>query len=155
MDTWEAAVSVHCLLHISDMITYLEKRVKVLLLMKCWFFFFSLGKKSFILISPKQFLFYSKTIENCIYVLTFTKHEQVEVFMQNIFYEKLMVIHEMTQIIFLSQLLSIQSLSHTRLFVAPWTAAHHASLSFTVSWSLLKFISIVSVMLSKHLILLS
>ena len=113
MGTWEAAVSVHCLLHISDMITSLEKRVKVLLLMKCWFFFFSLGKKSFILISPKQFVFYSKAIEICIYILTFTKHEQVEVFMQNISYEKLMVIHEMTQIIFLSQLLSIQSLSHT------------------------------------------
>ena len=55
------------------------------------FSFFSLGKKSFILISPKQFLFDSKTIENCIYIPTFTKHEQVEVFMQNIFYEKLMV----------------------------------------------------------------
>ena len=90
MDTWEAAVSVLCLLYISDMITYLERRVKVLLLLKCWFFFFSLGKKSFILISPKQFLD-SKTIENCIYIPTFTKHEQVEVFMQNIFYEKLMV----------------------------------------------------------------
>ena len=33
-----------------------------------------------------------------------------------------------------------------------WTAACQASLSFTISWSLLKFISIESVMLSKHLI---
>ena len=34
-----------------------------------------------------------------------------------------------------------------------WTAAHQASLSFTVSWSLLKFMSIESVMPSNHLIL--
>ena len=55
--------------------------------MKCqFFFFFPLGKKPFILISPKQFLFYSKTIDNCIYILTFTKYEQVEVSMQNIVY---------------------------------------------------------------------
>ena len=37
--------------------------------------------------------------------------------------------------------------------VTPWAAAHQASLSFTVSWSLLKFMSIESVMLSNHLIL--
>ena len=34
-----------------------------------------------------------------------------------------------------------------------WSAAHQASLSFTISWSLLKFMSIKSVMLSSHLIL--
>ena len=32
----------------------------------------------------------------------------------------------------------VQSLSHSRLFATPWTAAHWASLSFTISWSLLK-----------------
>ena len=32
----------------------------------------------------------------------------------------------------------VQSLSLARLFVTPWTAAHQASLSFTISWSLLK-----------------
>ena len=37
--------------------------------------------------------------------------------------------------------------------VTPWLAACQASLSFTVSWSLLKFMSIGSVMLSNHLIL--
>ena len=37
--------------------------------------------------------------------------------------------------------------------VTPWTAAHKASLSFTVSWSLLKLMSIESVMLFNHLIL--
>ena len=35
----------------------------------------------------------------------------------------------------------------------PWTAAHQFSSSFTISWSLLKFMSIESVMLSNHLIL--
>ena len=34
---------------------------------------------------------------------------------------------------------------------APWTAAHQASLSFAISWSLLKLMSIESVMSSKHL----
>ena len=40
-----------------------------------------------------------------------------------------------------------------QLFVTPWTAAHQASPSFTISQSLLKFMSIESVMLSNHLIL--
>ena len=47
----------------------------------------------------------------------------------------------------------VQSLSHVRLFAIPWTAAHQASLSFTISWSLLKFMSIESVMPSNHHIL--
>ena len=36
----------------------------------------------------------------------------------------------------------IQSLSHVRLFVTPWTAAHQASLPSTISPSLLKFMSL-------------
>ena len=51
------------------------------------------------------------------------------------------------------QFSSVQSLSHVRLFVTPWTAAHQASLSITNSWSLLKLISTESVMSSNHLIL--
>ena len=47
----------------------------------------------------------------------------------------------------------VQSLSHAQLFVTPWTAAHQASLSFTISHSLLKLMSIESVMPSNHLIL--
>ena len=45
------------------------------------------------------------------------------------------------------------SLSHVQLFVTPWTAAHQASLSFTISWNLLKLMFIESVMPSNHLIL--
>ena len=43
--------------------------------------------------------------------------------------------------------------SHVRLFATSWTAARQASLSTTNSWSLLKFMSIESVMPSNHLIL--
>ena len=45
----------------------------------------------------------------------------------------------------------VQSLSCVWLFVTPWTAARQASLSFTISWSLLIFKSIESVMPSNHL----
>ena len=51
------------------------------------------------------------------------------------------------------QFSSVQSLSLVRLFVTPWTAACQASLSFTVSLSLLKLMSIESAMTSNHLIL--
>ena len=47
----------------------------------------------------------------------------------------------------------VQALSLVGLFVTPWTAAPQASLSFTISQSLLKLTSIVSLMLSNHLIL--
>ena len=46
-----------------------------------------------------------------------------------------------------------QSQSRVQLFVTPWTAAHQASLSLTISWSLLKLMSIESVMPSNRLIL--
>ena len=48
---------------------------------------------------------------------------------------------------------SVQSLSHVRLFVTPWIAARQASLSITISRSLLKLTSIESVMPSNQLIL--
>ena len=48
---------------------------------------------------------------------------------------------------------SVQLLSCVRLFATPWTVAHQASLSFTNSWSLLKLVSIESVMPSNYLIL--
>ena len=47
----------------------------------------------------------------------------------------------------------LQSLSHVRLFATPQTAARQASLSFTVSQSVLKLTSIESVMPCNHLIL--
>ena len=48
---------------------------------------------------------------------------------------------------------SVQSLGGVRLFATLWTAARQASLSITNSWSLLKLMSIESVMPSNHLIL--
>ena len=50
-------------------------------------------------------------------------------------------------------LVVVQGLSHVQLFVTLCTAACQASLSFTLSWSLLKLMSIESVMPSNHLIL--
>ena len=47
----------------------------------------------------------------------------------------------------------VQLLSHVQLLVTPWTVAGQASLSFTISQSLFKLMSIESVMLSNHLIL--
>ena len=46
----------------------------------------------------------------------------------------------------------IQSLSPVQFLVTPWTAAHQASLPFTISLSFLKLMSIESVMPSNHLI---
>ena len=51
------------------------------------------------------------------------------------------------------QFSSVQSLSCVRLFETPWTAAHQASLSVASSESLLRFMSIESVMTSSYLIL--
>ena len=47
----------------------------------------------------------------------------------------------------------VQSLNCVRLFVTPWTAACKAFLSFTISWSLLKLMSIDLMMPFSHLIL--
>ena len=47
----------------------------------------------------------------------------------------------------------VQSLSNVRLFATPWTVAHQASLSFTISQNLLKLTSIELVMPSNQLIL--
>ena len=51
------------------------------------------------------------------------------------------------------QFSSVQSLSCVQLFATPWTAAHQASLSFTISPRLLKLMFIELVMPSNHLIL--
>ena len=51
------------------------------------------------------------------------------------------------------QFSSVQLLSHVQLFATPWTAACQASLSFTMSQSLLKLMSTESMMPSNHLIL--
>ena len=51
------------------------------------------------------------------------------------------------------QFSSVQSLSRVQLFATPWTAARQSSLSITNSRSLLKLMSIDSVMPSNHLIL--
>ena len=49
----------------------------------------------------------------------------------------------------------VQSLSRVRLFAMPWTSTRRASLSFTISQSLLKLLCVELVMPSNHLILCS
>ena len=53
----------------------------------------------------------------------------------------------------ISFIVVVQSLSHARLFATPWTAAHQVPLSFTISRSLLKLMSIEMVMPSTRLVL--
>ena len=48
---------------------------------------------------------------------------------------------------------SVQSFNRVQLFETPWAAAYQASLSFTISQSLLRLMSAESVMPSNHLIL--
>ena len=61
--------------------------------------------------------------------------------------------HDFSTIFLFYFVVVVQSLSHVQLLVTPWTAAHQASLSFTISQTLLKLMSIQSVMLANHLIL--
>ena len=64
------------------------------------------------------------------------------------------LIHSYGQITFhCTDFVVVQLLGHFQLFGTLWTAALQASLSFTISWSLLKLTSIELMMLSNHLIL--
>ena len=67
--------------------------------------------------------------------------------------DKEVVVHIYKGIFSSVQFSSVQSLSCVQLFATSWTAACQASLSITNSWSLLKLMSIESVMPSNHLIL--
>ena len=58
-----------------------------------------------------------------------------------------------SQQVYLLKIVVLQSLSRVWLFVTPWTAGHQGSLSFIISPSLLKLMSIESVMISNQLIL--
>ena len=77
----------------------------------------------------------------------------------NIFSCKFTLFIDSEQILLMADLLIsmlnvvVQSLGHVQLFVTPWTAACQASLSFTISQSLLKLMSIESVKPSNHLVL--
>ena len=66
------------------------------------------------------------------------------------FFEQIMSVYEIGNSV---QFSSVQSFNRGQLFRTPWTATHQASLSITNSQSLLKLMSIESVMPSNHLIL--
>ena len=61
--------------------------------------------------------------------------------------------HRGTEARFQQQVVVVQSLNDAQLFATSWTAACQAFLSFTIFWSLLKLMSIKSVMLCNHFIL--
>ena len=61
------------------------------------------------------------------------------------------VVTQMSTKLVPAMVVAVQSLSCVHLFVTPWTAARQASLSVTISWSLLKLMSIESAMPSSHL----
>ena len=73
--------------------------------------------------------------------------------MRKSFFDKLVITLILIHVWICNLLLLFQLVSQVWLFVNPWTATRQASLSFIVSQSLLKFMSIKSVMLSNHLIL--
>ena len=64
-----------------------------------------------------------------------------------------MITHINSVYIYSYSSVTVQSLSHVQFFVTPWTAACQDSLSITNSWSLLKLMSIESVIPSSHLVL--
>ena len=55
-------------------------------------------------------------------------------------------------VVFVVAIAVAQSLSHVQLFMTQWTAALQASLPFTISWSLIKFMFIELMMPSNYLI---
>ena len=81
-------------------------------------------------------------------IITFIEVREIMRYMQRI-------CHQVIQAHFLTlPVVIVQSPSHVQLFATPLTAAYQASLSLTISWSLPKFMSIASlVMSSSHLIL--
>ena len=68
-------------------------------------------------------------------------------------YHKLIGLKQHKFILISIQFCSVQSLCHVWLFATPWFAAHQASLSITNSWSLLRLLSIESMMPFNYLIL--
>ena len=63
------------------------------------------------------------------------------------------LVNNLSAVTALENVVVVQSPSHVWFFVTPWTTAHRTSLSFTLSQSLLKLTSIVSIMPSNHLML--
>ena len=97
----------------------------------------------------KQLMVWKNSFRICIVIYVMLKGQFT------VFTFSTLLFHERNKILFLKIFFSIvvQSLSHVQLFTTPWTVECQASLSFTISWSLLKLMSIESVMSFSHLIL--
>ena len=96
-------------------------------------------------------MIFTSLIDVCIewLLLCFLKHYELYLPVDILF----LVAHTVFSSIFFWLVVIVQLPSHVRLFASPWSAAHQASLSFTISRSLLKLMCIESVMPSNHLIL--
>ena len=97
----------------------------------------------------KQLMVWKNSFRICIVIYVMLKGQFT------VFTFSTLLFHERNKILFLKIFFSIvvQSLSHVQLFTTPWTVECQASLSFTISWSLLKLMSIESVMSFSHRIL--
>ena len=89
----------------------------------------------------------------CLWLVSAEKEESLEISIPSIWTQTSMHAFFFLEYIFSLAISSVQSLSHVRLFVTSWIAAHQASLSITNSRSSLRLTSIESVMPSSHLIL--
>ena len=101
-----------------------------------------------------KFQMQSKTTQPYMHMFSFSPNssqERVDLNQYFSYFEK----NRFHRSVFLKRIfvVPIQSLSCVWLFATPWTTACHNFLSLAISWSLLKFMSIESVMLSNHLIL--
>ena len=84
-------------------------------------------------------MIYSAYFESCLFYFKISRHFNI--------------LHGILSSCFIIIVGVVQLLSHVRLFAPPGTVACQDSLSFTIFWNLLKFMSIESVMLSNHLFL--
>ena len=89
-------------------------------------------------------LLYS-TGNNIQYILWLTRIERI--------WKRIYIYVQLSHFALQKKFSSVQSLTHVQLFTTPWTTARQASLSITNSQTLLKLMSIESVMPSNHLIL--
>ena len=106
---------------------------------------FSLANRSNLISPFPIFLMLNRTGERGYFCFDlYLRRESFQLFINKSVSEFVFVFHQFS---------SVQSLSHVRLFATAWTTARQASLSITNSWSLLKLMSIESVMPSSHLIL--
>ena len=115
----------------------------------------SLLLKAFLVSRARNYVVFRRRKMNCEFRMIFPVQIKLTGLSMNSldFYSYLFVILSVAVYIMCEYISSVRSLSCVQLFATPWTAAHQASLSITNCQSLLKLMSIESVMPSNHFIL--